>query len=358
MIVLGSTGSIGVNALVIAKRYGITIDVLVAGRNIALLNEQIDAFRPRRVVVARKEDVHNVKHADVWHGEEAIVRAIEESESQMVLNSLVGFLGLRPTLKAIACGKKVALANKESLVVAGEFLNRTKIIPIDSEHFGLWYLLDNTKALDRLVITASGGAFRDWKLSKLQNATYSDALKHPNWKMGEKITIDSATMVNKLFEVLEAKWLFDCNRIEGFIEKNSLIHSLIEYKDGSTTLHLASTDMKLPIAFAMLGTVHEPILPKVDLTTMKPISFEPIDTARYPIWEIKDRLIHEHHLGVIVNRANEEAIALFKAGKIGFMDISKLILKSVQAFEAHKPLELEDIFKIDKEVKKFIQKDS
>jgi 1-deoxy-D-xylulose-5-phosphate reductoisomerase len=198
IVLLGSTGSIGVNTLLVAQRFNITVEVLVAGQNIKLLNTQLKTHSPKVVVVANKEDVAKVNHPCVYWGEDAILRVIEESSSALVVNALVGFLGLKPTLKALECKKKVALANKESLVAGGAFIDTSKIVPIDSEHFGLWYLLQN-RPISKMIITASGGAFRDWDIQKIQHATLEDTQKHPNWSMGQKITIDSATMVNKMF---------------------------------------------------------------------------------------------------------------------------------------------------------------
>ncbi|MDN5076226.1 1-deoxy-D-xylulose-5-phosphate reductoisomerase, partial [Aliarcobacter butzleri] len=258
MILLGSTGSIGVNTLNIARKFNLNIEVLVAGKNIKLLNEQIKEFNPKIVVVADEEDISFVQHENVSFGETAILEAIENSSSKTVVNALVGFLGLRPTLKAIECGKKIALANKESLVVAGKFIDQTKLSPIDSEHFGLWYLLQNKK-IDSMTITASGGSFRDYPLDKLQNVSIKEALNHPNWSMGNKITIDSATMTNKMFELIEAAWLFDTRKLDAIIETKSLIHAMINFKDGSTTAHIANASMQLPIAYAILGHCDEEI---------------------------------------------------------------------------------------------------
>ncbi|MGC9351709.1 MAG: 1-deoxy-D-xylulose-5-phosphate reductoisomerase, partial [Sulfurovum sp.] len=289
MVLLGSTGSIGVNTLIIAKRYDIAIETLVAGNNIELLNKQIAEHHPKTVVIANEADRAKVNHPDVRAGSEAILEAIEESRSSTVVNALVGYVGLAPTLKATSLGKKVALANKESLVVAGEFIDMSLITPIDSEHFGLWYLM-NGRPLSRLYITASGGAFREWEIEKMHKARFADALKHPNWSMGDKITIDSATMTNKLFELLEAKWLFDTTDIDAMIEKRSIIHALAEFRDGSTTAHFAGVDMKLPIAFALREEVNEPILPPTDLLAMGSIEFLPIEEERYPIWQIKEHI--------------------------------------------------------------------
>ena len=352
MIILGSTGSIGVNALKIAKRFDLSIETLVAGTSIDLLNEQIAEFKPERVVVANENDISKVNHTNVTAGTSAIIKAVEESSSQVVVNALVGFLGLAPTITAIKHGKTVALANKESLVVAGEFLDMSKIIPIDSEHFGLWYL-QNDKTISSMTITASGGSFRDYSPSELENVTVAQALNHPNWSMGSKITIDSATMTNKLFELLEAKWLFNTTKLDAIIETKSIIHALVNFKDGSTTAHIATPNMQLPIAYALLGKVEEEIVPIIDLCEVGSLEFKRIDKAKYPIWELKDDLLSNPHRGVVVNAANEVGVYRFLKGEIGFLDIAKTTIKSYEKFINVKPSNIQDIFAIDKEVKEF-----
>jgi len=354
LVLLGSTGSIGKNTLEIARRFNLTIDVLVAGRSIGLLNEQIKEFSPRMVVVSSKDDVAKINHSQVLYGEEGILEAIESSDSDLVINALVGFLGLRPTLKAIECGKKVALANKESLVAAGAFIDVSKIQPIDSEHFGLWYLLGENRPVEKMIITASGGAFRDWSLEKLHQATLQDALKHPNWSMGQKITIDSASMVNKTFELLEARWLFGEGEYDAVIETKSLIHALIDFKDGSTTAHFAHADMKLPISYAIMGKVEEKILKPVDLVKVGSLEFREITSERYPVWEIKDSLLKNPKRGLVVNAANEAAIELFVEGKCSFLDISKKIIQAYEHFDAEVK-SLDEVFELDKEVRKYVQ---
>jgi 1-deoxy-D-xylulose-5-phosphate reductoisomerase len=355
IVLLGSTGSIGVNTLIIAKRYNIAIEALVAGNNIDLLNQQIAEYSPKMVVIANQSDISRVNHPNVRAGSEAILEVIEESKSDTVVNALVGYVGLAPTLKATSLGKKIALANKESLVVAGEFIDMSLITPIDSEHFGLWYLMNN-RPFSKLYITASGGAFREWELEKMKKANFADALKHPNWSMGDKITIDSATMTNKLFELLEAKWLFDTTDIDAYIEKKSIVHALVEFKDGSTTAHFAGVDMKLPIAFSLLGEVNEPILPPTDLLGMGAVEFLPIEEARYPIWQIKDQLLANPHLGVIVNAANEEAIEAFKSEKCTFFGMSEMVLDAYKKFESFKAKNIEEIIAIDQEVRAYVSK--
>jgi len=352
IVLLGSTGSIGVNTLIVAKRYSINIEAMVAGSNIDLLNQQIVEYCPKVVVIANEADKHKVNHSDVRCGNEAILTLIEESNSQTIVNALVGYAGLAPTLKATSLGKKVALANKESLVVAGEFIDMSLVTPIDSEHFGLWYLM-NERPLSKLYITASGGAFRDWELDKMKDATFSDALKHPNWSMGNKITIDSATMTNKLFELLEAKWLFNTSSIDAVIEKKSIIHALCEFKDGSTTAHFAGVDMKLPIAFALKGKVADPILPPTDLLAIGALEFLPIQVARYPIWNIKEHILNNPHLGVVINAANEEAIKAFQEEKCSFFGMGDMVLDAYKKFEDVKASSIDDTIQIDKDVRAY-----
>ncbi|QOP40297.1 1-deoxy-D-xylulose-5-phosphate reductoisomerase [Sulfurimonas marina] len=352
MVLLGSTGSIGVNALIVAKKFGIEVEVLVCGNNIQLLNEQIQEHNPKVVVVGNQDAVKDVRHSNVLWGEDAILEVIEASKSELVVNALVGFLGLRPTLKALECGKKVALANKESLVAGGAFIDTAKIQPIDSEHFGLWYLLQD-RAVEKMTITASGGAFRDWVIEDIHNATLEDTQRHPNWSMGQKITIDSATMVNKMFELLEARWLFGEGQYDAIIETKSLIHALIDYKDGSTTAHFANASMQLPIAYALNKNCNEKILDHVNLLEVGSLEFRKITPERYPVWEIKEDLLKNPEYGVVVNAANEASIERFIAKEICFTDISKNIIKAYNHFKV-KPKSIEDVFALDKEVRAFI----
>ena len=352
MILLGSTGSIGVNTLNIARKFNLEVEVLVAGRNIDLLNQQIKEFNPKKVVIDREEDIKLVSHNNVSFGENAVLEAIENSDSKTVVNALVGFLGLKPTLKAIECGKKIALANKESLVVAGKFIDQSKLRPIDSEHFGLWYLLQDKK-IDSMLVTASGGSFRDYPIEKLANVSIKEALNHPNWSMGNKITIDSATMTNKMFELMEAAWLFDIRKLDAIIETKSLIHAFINFADGSTTAHIANASMQLPIAYAILGSCDEQILKPVDLVEVANLEFKKIETSRYPIWEIKDDILNNLDLGVVLNAANEVAVSKFLNSQIGFLDISKITMNAINKFNNVKPTSIEEIFEIDKEVRNY-----
>jgi len=296
----------------------------------------------------------------ILSGVENLSWVAAHTKVDMVMAAIVGAAGLLPNLAAVEAGKKILLANKESLVIAGKFIDISKITPIDSEHFGLWYLLNEKWKIEnekfkKLYITASGGALRDWDIEKIKNAKLQDVLKHPNWSMGVKITIDSATMVNKLFELLEAKWLFNTTNIDAFIETKSIIHALVEWVDGSTTAHISRTDMKLPIAFAILNEVKNEILKPVNLIEIGSLEFRKIEKFRYPVWEIKDLLLDNSDLGVVINTANEFAIELFLKEKIGFLDISKIILKAIEKFKNLYISKVDEIFKVKKEVRKWCE---
>jgi len=355
MIILGSTGSIGVNTLNVARRFSLPVETLTAGRNVALLNQQIEEFHPRYVCIKDKDLVQEVHHGHVFYGNEGLLEAIEKSHSDLLINALVGFSGLAPSILTQKLGKRLALANKESLVVAGNLLDTSKIIPIDSEHFGLWYLLQDKK-IHSMTITASGGAFRDTPLEQLARMTPKEALKHPNWAMGKKITIDSATMTNKIFELLEARWLYGCENLDAIIETNSIIHAMINFVDGSTTAHMAVADMKLPISFALLGDAKEQILPHVNLLEVGSLNFRKIEEARYPIWEMKEDIVKNPQRGVVLNAANEITVAAFLKGEINILDIAKINKEACLFFQDAKASTLEEVFEIDKEVRLYLKK--
>lgn len=369
MIILGSTGSIGINTLIIAKKLHLEIETLCAGKNIPLLNQQILEFKPKNIVIADRQDIPKItKHFNgkIYYGKNGILEAILDSKSILVVNALVGFLGLKPTLYAINAGKTIALANKESLVVGGEFIDTSKIIPIDSEHFSLAYLLNcKIRPFKNLYITASGGAFRDTPLDEIPLQNSTNALKHPNWKMGKKITIDSATMVNKLFEILEAYWLFKTKNIDAYIERNSHIHALVEFWDGSITAHFANANMQLPIAYAIAYALNlqedfsklfsnAPIISALNLTAHH-YTLESINPARYPLWNIKDSLLEKPTLGVVLNAANEVAVEAFLLDKIPFGKIAKIIQQSLESFSNSTPKSLDEVFTLDTEIRKFAQ---
>ena len=361
---LGSTGSIGTNTLNLARKFGLSVEAMSCASNYELLNEQIAEFKPKFVCITESKFAKFVKHKRVFAGAQGICDMLKECESERVVNSLVGFVGLAPSLAAQKLGKKLALANKESLVAGGKFLDRGAINPIDSEHFGLKFLLANKTPVARLVITASGGAFYKTPLKSLKDARAADALKHPNWSMGAKITIDSATMANKLFEVLEAFWLYGVRDIEALIERTSMVHALVEFADGSTTAHLSKTDMILAIAHAILGkdgalnlsAADVQIVPNLDLKTLKNIKFGEINLKKYPIFSLKDQALQNPDLGVAINAANEVAVYKFLRGECGFLDISRTVLAAAKRFENEKIESECKIFEVDLEVRVWAEK--
>lgn len=357
MTLLGSTGSIGVSTLDVAKRFGIVVRCLVAGNNMKLLMEQIEAFSPKVVAVATKESADELKSCGVkcrvLYSQEGVLEAISETNSDIVVNAIVGFAGLSATLHALKLGKTVALANKESLVAAGRFIDANRIRPIDSEHFGLWYLLGREKP-SKMTLTASGGALRDMPLEKIANATLKETLAHPNWSMGRKITVDSATMANKLFELLEARWLFgESVEYDAIIETSSTIHAFVEFAGGVTTAQLSTPDMRLPIAYALLGKLEKPFLPSLDLHSLTKLEFRPIDKKRYRLWELKEMILSKPDLGVVLNAANEVAVERFLQEECDFGAIAKIVQHGIKKFEWAKADSISDIFEIDKSVREF-----
>jgi len=375
LILLGSTGSIGVNALKIASKFDIKIQALVAGLNYKLLNKQIHKHKPKFVAVANKQikqkviSEHRYLDGNVFVGSSGILELIKNSDSNLVLNGLVGFLGLSSSTLSLKLGKKLALANKESLVVAGKFIDTSNIIPVDSEHFSLNCLLQgNEQKIKKLFICASGGAFRDISLKKLKNASIQDALNHPNWSMGNKITIDSATMCNKLFELLEARWLFKTKKVDAFIEPKSIMHAMVSFNDGTSMAHLSNPDMKIPIAYAMSEHIDTnkfskkqlkeyykkmQITKSIDMHKVQKLEFRKIKKSRYPIWQIKNDFIKNDNLGVVLNASNEIAVDKFLKGKISFLDIAKINIASIDKFHSLKLQNIDDVFLADDEIRKF-----
>lgn len=386
---MGSTGSIGTQALQIAKAENLPIEVLCAGENIDLLNAQIAEFRPKIVVIKDSKKRHLIRGVNrVLCGESGILEALNLAKSKLVLNALVGFSGVKPSLESIARGKTLALANKESLVVAGFLMGRenlAKILPVDSEHFALKELLDShtksmldsapqnnfTPHIKKMLITASGGAFRDLPLDEIPKQSAKKALNHPTWAMGRKITIDSATMINKLFEILEAQWLFgayfsanlgaeNITNIDAVIERTSTIHALIQTADNAIIAHLSSNDMRLPIASALLGAKakRKAFIKELDLLNLN-LRFEKIDINRYPLWTLKDSLLKCPKLGIILNAANDILVEQFLNDEIIFGDIAKRIFKVVERFGDESSLDLikniADIMEINTKIADFLR---
>lgn len=260
-----------------------------------------------------------------------------------------------PTIELLKLEKKVALANKESLVCAGAFIDSSNIIPVDSEHFAAWYAIGEKKA-SKITITASGGALRNFDLNKIPTATIKEVLAHPNWSMGKKITVDSASMVNKLFELLEAKWLFPNTALDAIIESKSAIHAIVDFKDGASLLQASSPDMKLPIAYAMINRVDKEIAKPVDWLELKSLEFKEICKNRYPIWEIKDYILTNPKLGTAFNAANEVAVEMFLNSKIEFGTITNIVKKVIKHFDNSMPNSIDDVCMINKEARELAKK--
>ncbi len=343
--VLGSTGSIGTQTLdIIAsqpERYHATL--LVAGSRVEKLIEQAGRFRPSLAIIGREDLYPRLRDAlsplgiKTAAGPEAIACAAASDDVDMVVTAMVGYSGLGPTVAAINAGKDIALANKETMVVAGAYItsllarSRSRIFPVDSEHSAIYQCLagEDREAVRRLIITASGGPFRTCSDEAISRATAADPLRHPNWNMGAKITIDSATMLNKAFEIIEARWLFDISpdRIEAIVHPQSIIHSMVEFRDGAIKAQMGVPDMRVPIAYA-LGEASRPapVSDFCDLLAHDTLTFERPDLKRFPCLGLA-RLALERggNTACVINAANEVAVASFLDGRIGFTDIYRTI---------------------------------
>ena len=354
MIILGSTGSIGQNALFLAKKFNAKINALACKSNYELLNAQISEFNPEFVYIKDPNLIKFVKHKSVFSGEiEPFLNACFENFGKIkLINAFVGLDGLKPSLISQKLGFELCLANKESLVAGGKFLDCNKIIPIDSEHFGLKFLLKNSPKISQMTITASGGAI--YNLPKNTDLSINTILNHPNWQMGKKITTDSATMVNKLFEVLEAYWLYGIKNISALIESTSQIHAIIDFEDGSSTAHFSAPDMRLAIAHA-LNFGDQKIISNIKFSG-KSFKFEEIDLEKYPVFALKDAVLQNPNLGSVINSANDIAVEKFLNQTCKFNDISKIIFKTIDKFSNEQIGSFEDIFELDLKIKNFINK--
>lgn len=343
--ILGSTGSIGTQTLQVIKQFPKKFDVvaLSAGENINLLSEQIKQFMPQMVCVKDNNYAGKLKKklngskVEIIYGEEGYEQISVLTNSDIVVSAMVGYCGLKPTFHAIKNGIDVALANKESLVIAGEILvnesrkSGAKIIPVDSEHSAIFQALEcsNRKFVKKLILTASGGPFRNTSKGNLKDVTVEDALNHPTWQMGKKITIDSATLMNKGFEVIEARWLFDIPvaDIEVWIHPQSIVHSMVEYVDGSVISQLSIPDMKIPIAYALSYPERLPIgFKSVKPSDFSDLTFEKVDSKRFDALDLAYNAINEGGtMAAVLNAANEVAVNAFLNKIIGFDEITKYI---------------------------------
>ena len=345
LAILGSTGSIGVSTLEIVAEHPHRFQVvaLTAGRNLALLEEQIGRFSPIMVAVPDQENARILEQRigsngpQVLYGTKGLMACAAESPAEMVVSAIVGAAGLEPTLAAIEAGRHIALANKETLVIAGELVvaavakSGCKLFPVDSEHSAIYQSLEGHRRRDvrRLILTASGGPFRNWSIDDLCGVTPKDALAHPNWTMGRKITIDSATMMNKGLEVIEAHWLFNLpvDKIAVHIHPESIVHSMVEYVDGAVMAQLGIPDMKTPIAYALSYPERLPLdLPPLDLCRLGKLHFAAPDRKCFPCLDLAYQAIRRGGTTpAVLNAANEIAVDAFLQEKIGFLDIPRVI---------------------------------
>lgn len=372
--ILGSTGSIGLQTLDVVRGLGLQVCALAANSNILLLENQIREFNPQLVAVFDLAAAKKLKLAvadtpvKVVQGMEGLCEAATMDCADLILNSVVGMVGLSPTLAAISSKKDVALANKETLVAGGALVmnaakaNNVKIFPVDSEHSAIFQCLQgcpDRKALKRLILTASGGPFFGKSIDELQNITPEQALKHPNWNMGAKITIDSATMMNKGLEIIEASWLFDmpASKIDVVVHRESVIHSMIEYQDNSVIAQLGIPDMRIPIQYAITWPqrLHSPVK-QLELTDYGKLTFYKPDDQNFPCMRVCRKAIERGGLApAAANGANEVAVKLFLNNQISFTRICELVSQAIENQpDAESITSVDEILKADKEARNFV----
>ncbi len=371
--ILGSTGSIGKQSLDVVRMRGFSVTALTANSNVDVIEEQAREFKPRFVALHDENAAKDlkIKLADtdirVLSGLDGICECASLEETDTVLNSVVGMVGLKPTVTAIEAKKEIALANKETLVAAGKLVtdkareNNVRILPVDSEHSAIFQSLGGCVShsmIKRLILTASGGPFFGKKREDLENVTVKDALNHPNWSMGAKITIDSATMMNKGLELIEAAWLFDmpADKIDIVVHRQSIIHSLVEYVDNSVIAQLGLPDMRIPIQYALTYPErYESPVKQLNLTDFGTLTFENADEDTFScIKYCKDALTRGGTATAIANSANEEANKLFREGKIKFLQIADLVGQALENIPVKNEYTLEDIFETDIQARNFV----
>lgn len=371
--VLGSTGSIGTQTLDVVDKLGLNVCALTAASNIALLEEQIRKYKPNLAVVYDEEKAKilkdNIKDTDtkVLAGMEGLVEAATISNAELVLNSVVGMVGLMPTLAAAYAKKDIALANKETLVAGGKLVtdavqkNGIKLLPVDSEHSAIFQCLQGMpekKALKRLILTASGGPFFGKTVDGLRNVSVEQALNHPNWSMGAKITIDSATMMNKGLEIIEARWLFDmpADKIDVVVHRESIVHSLIEYTDNSVIAQLGMPDMRIPIQYAITYPQrYESPVNELNLSQIGKLTFFEPDYQTFECLRACKKALDMGGVATAVaNGANEEANRLFREGRITFLEIGSLVMGAVDNIDNFEPDSVNDVLKADHLARQYV----
>jgi 1-deoxy-D-xylulose-5-phosphate reductoisomerase len=369
--ILGSTGSIGTQALEVIEAHpeSFQVEVLTAQNNADLLIEQAKKFNPNAVVIVNEDSYQKVKEAllplniKVYAGENALASVVQMDTIDLVLTALVGYSGLKPTLKAIEAGKNIALANKETLVVAGEMVTElarqkgVNIFPVDSEHSAIFQCLvgEFHNPIEKIILTASGGPFRGKKRDELMKVTKAQALKHPNWTMGAKVTIDSATLMNKGLEVIEAKWLFGLKteQVEVVVHPQSIVHSLIQFEDGSIKAQLGLPDMRLPIQFAMSYPARlKSDFPRFDFVNFPALTFEKPDTETFRnLAHAFNAMARGGNMPCVLNAANEVAVAEFLKDRIGFLEMADLVERCLAKMDYIASPALEDYVNTDRETR-------
>lgn len=368
--ILGSTGSIGTQALQVIEEHPDLYEAyaITANNQVELLAEQARKFMPAAVVIANESKYAQLKEllADlpiqVYAGADAICDIVQAEPVDMVLASMVGYAGLRPTINAIKAGKEIALANKETLVVAGELINNlisqyhTPLFPVDSEHSAIFQCLEADNRLEKVILTASGGPFRTFTKEQLEHVTKEQALKHPNWDMGAKITIDSATMMNKGFEVIEAKWLFGLRpeQIEVVVHPQSVIHSMVQFQDGAVKAQLGVPDMRLPIQYAFSYPKRlQSSFDRLDFSQMTALTFEQPDTDRFRCLALAYEALNTGgNMACIVNAANEVVVSAFLHDRISFLQMSEIIEQTMSRVAFIKTPTYEDYVATDAEARR------
>lgn len=364
--ILGSTGSIGTQTLDVVDKLGLNVSALTASTNIEKLEQQVRKYKPKLAVVFDEEKAlifrENIKDTDtkVLSGMDGLIEAARINESELVLNSVVGMVGLKPTLAAVNAGKDIALANKETLVAGGKLVtdavknNGVKMLPVDSEHSAIFQCIQgmhNKKSLKKLILTASGGPFFGKTTDELKSVTIQQALNHPNWSMGAKITVDSASMMNKGLEIIEAKWLFDMpsDNIDVVVHRESIIHSLIEYTDNTVIAQLGLPDMRIPIQYAITYPErYESPVGELNLSQIGKLTFfEPDYNTFKCLRACKKALSMGGVTTAIANGANEEANMLFRNGKISFLEIGDLVMGAIESITNYEPKCVEDVLNAD-----------
>lgn len=373
--ILGSTGSIGTQALDVIRQHPDQFEatILTAGHNAELLIAQAREFQPDAVVIADESRYEEVREAlsalpvKVYAGADALCQVVESDGVDMVLTAMVGFAGLRPTVSAIKAKKAIALANKETLVVAGSVIRslcaeyRVPILPVDSEHSAIFQCLngEGDNPVSRILLTASGGPFRKFSKEQLLSVTAEQALKHPNWKMGAKITIDSATMMNKGFEMIEAHWLYDVapKDIQVVVHPESVVHSAVEFCDGAVIAQLGVPDMRLPIQYAFSYPQRLPLRgERLDLFKLGSLTFEPADMGRFPCLALAYKAIEKGgNMPCVLNAAGEVANAAFRAHRIGFMDMPRIAEEVMERAAFLPQPSLDDLFSTDSEARRMAE---